>query len=111
MMGVPWGLIIKGVAIAAILGLLYWAFIHNPKVIKKLETEKAAAEQQVVAAHNAINLLGNINTAHMKTEKEYEENLRRIRNGRKPSRTGIFVMSGMLPPLFETYSSAGVATP
>jgi hypothetical protein len=89
--------------------VIWWFGFHVPKVNEERRQEIIELNKQIKSRDNAINLLGAIGAAHAQAEKQYEDNLRRIRAGHKPSRTGIFVLGGVLPAVFTGYSSAGGA--
>jgi len=88
---------VLGVALVAFVAWFY--FWHNPKVIKRLETEKAEAIEQVVRAHGAINLLTSIERRHDVITKISYRNISTIRYAPKPAATGMFLPGGVLQTL------------
>lgn len=89
--------------------ILWWAFIHNPRVIKEKEAEIAQLHTQVESAQAAVNLLTQIQKDRYETEQNSNRNIDKIRNGRKPGRSGSFIASGVLPKVYQDYSSVGGA--
>lgn len=83
----------------------WWFFWHNPKVIKQLESEKVELSRQIVLRDNAINLLGTIERRHDAIDKGTNDNVGKIRTGRKPARTGYLLLDGMLPQVYQNYSA------
>jgi cellobiose-specific phosphotransferase system component IIC len=84
-------------AIIAVCSLLWFYTIHNPKVIKQLETEKAELTRQVINRDAAINLLTSIEAAHDTITKTSYKNISSIRYTPKPGRTGLFYGAGGMP--------------
>lgn len=90
--------------------MLWWAFVHNPKKIKSLTTERDHAISQKEAAFAAINMLGEIRKAQDEINKQSNENMARIRKTR-PRRDGVFISAGVLPTVYKAYSTSGSTTP
>jgi hypothetical protein len=77
--------------------LCWWFFIHNPKVIKGLENEKAELTRQVANRDAAINMLGSIERAHDVINKTIYRNISSIRYLPKPGRDGNFYGANGMP--------------
>jgi len=98
-------IIAQGLGIALLAFMLYWYFVHNPKVIKSLEIQVTEQKRQVQLRDNAINLLGTIERAHDEITKQTDTNIQKIRTGRKPGNRGVFIPDGMLANVFTNYSA------
>lgn len=94
-------LILEVLACLVIAFALWWFVIHNPRLIKQLETEKALAIEQKEAAYAAINLLTNIEVKHGEIDNRSNENIKKIRNSRKPGLDGVFLLDGVLPAVYQ----------
>jgi hypothetical protein len=88
------------------LALIWWFGIHNPRVIKEQAQQIEAQKREIVAAHEAINLLTNIERAHDETDKKSADNQTKIRISRKPGLDGVFINDGMLAAVYSAYSTS-----
>lgn len=114
-MGLEWLTLVwsyrRQIAYAALVAIaafaFWWGFIHNPKVIKQQAEEIRQERGQKEAAYAAINLLTTIGREHREIDDQSQENTKRIRTGRLPGRTGFLFVGGVLPTVYQAYSSAG----
>lgn len=87
--------------IAEILGAIavaivcWWFFIHNPKIIKGLEADKAELARQVEAGKAAITLLDDIQKGRTKIDATTYKNISTIKANHMPKRT--VLVSGGVP--------------
>lgn len=89
--------------------ILWWAFIHNPRKIKQLEITIAEQNREIKAREAAINLITNIERAHDEIDRQSNRNITIIRTDPRPSRTGYFILGGVLPTVHQTYTAARIA--
>lgn len=93
-------------AVLILIALLWWFGIHNPRVIKNQAAEISRLSADREAAYGAINLLTSIEGKHAEIDQNSNSNIQRIRTGRAPGVRGVFVSDGVLPSVFESYSTA-----
>ena len=76
----------------------WWFFIHNPKVIKEMETTIAEKSRQIELRDSTIELQGQLRKAHDEITIKENENIRRIRETPLAA-SGVFITGGMPKPL------------
>lgn len=91
--------------ILAIIGLLvlcWWFFIHNPKVIKDLENDKAELSRQLEAGQKAIKLLETIQQGKVVIDAAIQGQISTMRATARPKRTVIIHAGVPLSTMHKT---------
>jgi len=94
-----WKLIAQAVGGVCLAILLWWFFIHNPRVIKNLEADKAELARQVANGQKAISLLDDIQKGKGAINAKVQSDIEAIKNQSIPRRTVLIMGGGVLPPL------------
>jgi len=89
-----WQIIAKVLGVVALAILLWFYFIHNPKVIKGLEADKMELARQVDAGKAAIVLLDDIQKGRTKIDATTYKNISTIKANHIPKRT-VLISGGM----------------
>ena len=88
--------IIGGIAVAII---CWWFFIHNPKIIKGLEADKAELSRQIATQAKTITLYEDIQKGRAPINAAVQNKISSMRSEARPKRTVIIRAGGVLPPL------------
>lgn len=84
------------VAIVAIVALVYYYGIHNPKVIAGQRQEIATLKLQVEAGERAVQLLSDIQKGKVKIDERVKKEIADLQQVVLPT-NGVFLPGGMLP--------------
>lgn len=82
---------------ALIGAIAWWAFIHNPRIIREQAAQLAAMQQQVNAARSALTMMDNINKEKGRIDNEYQAAINHLKSVVFANHsTGVFMPGGRL---------------
>lgn len=105
-----WKLVAQAIGAVCLAVLLWWFFIHNPRVIKNLEADKAELSRQVVNGQKAISLLDDIQKGKGKINEQVQSQIEAVKSAAIPRRAVLISGGSVLPTLPSSRPAAGAKT-